>query len=184
MSILAFERATFEEDITIEAVGAELSCVGTRFTQATTLRLRRTQVVLDGAVFAKPSTIAFAPDPFKHYEQDVPGEVESFREDTVAQADAGKRSRPRLLSLRGVDVATLTLSELDLAACLFQGAHHLDALRIEGPGRSRTPRRPGDCGLAAGRCRCGDAGPGGKLWPKSITGAASLLLRRLDAGCG
>jgi len=31
-----------------------------------------------------------------------------------------------------VDVATLTLSELDLAACLFQGAHHLDQLRIEG----------------------------------------------------
>jgi hypothetical protein len=34
--------------------------------------------------------------------------------------------------LRGVDVAGLTLSELDLTACLFQGAHHLDQLRIEG----------------------------------------------------
>jgi hypothetical protein len=31
-----------------------------------------------------------------------------------------------------MDVATLTLSELDLAACLFHGAHHLDQLRIEG----------------------------------------------------
>jgi hypothetical protein len=31
-----------------------------------------------------------------------------------------------------VDVATLTLSDLDLAGCLFQGAHHLDQLHIEG----------------------------------------------------
>ena len=107
-SILILDRATFEQDITIEVVGAELSCVGTRFTEAATLRLRRAQVVLDAAVFRKPSTVAFAPDlPRRH-------------------------GQPRLLSLRGVDVATLTLRELNLAACLFQGAHHLDQLRIEG----------------------------------------------------
>jgi hypothetical protein len=59
-------------------------------------------------VFTKPSTVAFAPDlPRRH-------------------------AQPRLLSLRGVDVATLTLRELNLATCLFQGAHHLDQLRIEG----------------------------------------------------
>jgi hypothetical protein len=131
VSILAFDRATFEEEITIEAVGAELSCVGTRFAQAATMWLRRTQVVLDGAVFAKPSTIAFASDPFEHFDP-AGTEVEMFGEGPVAQVDGGRRSRPRLLSLRGVDVATLTLSELDLTACLFQGAHHLDALRIEG----------------------------------------------------
>jgi hypothetical protein len=108
LSSLILDRATFEQDITIEVVGAELSCVGTRFTEAATLRLRRAQVLLDAAVFRKPSTVAFAPDlPRRH-------------------------GQPRLLSLRGVDVATLTLRELNLAACLFQGAHHLDQLRIEG----------------------------------------------------
>lgn len=61
--ILSFDHAAFEQDITIEAVGAKLSCVSTRFAEAATLRLRRAQVVLDGAVFAKPSTVAFAPDP-------------------------------------------------------------------------------------------------------------------------
>jgi hypothetical protein len=107
-SILILDRATFEQDITIEVDGAELSCVGTRFAEAATLRLRRAQVVLDAAVFTKPSVVAFAPDlPKRH-------------------------GRPRLLSLRGVDVAPLTLRELNLAACLFQGAHHLDQLRIEG----------------------------------------------------
>jgi len=130
--ILSFDQAAFEQDITIEAVGAELLCVGTRFAEAATLRLRRAQVVLDGAVFVKPSTVAFAPDPFMHYDPVAGREVETFGEGLVARVEGGLRSRPRLLSLRGVDVATLTLSELDLAACLFQGAHHLDQLRIEG----------------------------------------------------
>jgi Pentapeptide repeats (9 copies) len=107
-STLILDRATFERDITIEVDGAELSCVGTRFAETATLRLRRTQVVLDAALFTKPSTLAFAPDVPKRHAQ------------------------PRLLSLRGVDVATLTLHDLNLAACLFQGAHHLDQLRIEG----------------------------------------------------
>ena len=129
---LSFDHAAFEQDITIESVCPKLSCVGTRFAEAATLRLRRAQVVLDGAVFAKPSTIAFAPDPFTHYDSAAGREVERFGEGPVARTEAGLRSRPRLLSLRGVDVATLTLSELDLAACLFQGAHHLDQLRIEG----------------------------------------------------
>jgi hypothetical protein len=85
----------------------------------------------------KPSTIAFAPDTFKG-KQIYPQMRErisytvSFDEGPVAQAADGRWPRPRLLSLRGVDVATLTLSELDLAACLFQGAHHLNQLRIDG----------------------------------------------------
>jgi hypothetical protein len=107
-SALILDHATFEQDITIDIIGAELSCVGTRFAKAATLQLRRAQVVLDAAVFTEPSTVAFAPElPRRH-------------------------GQPRLLSLRGVDVATLTLRELNLAACLFHGAHHLDQLRIEG----------------------------------------------------
>jgi uncharacterized protein YjbI with pentapeptide repeats len=132
VGILSFDHAVFEQDITMEAMGGELSCVGTRFAEATTLRLCRAQVVLDGAKFAKPSTVAFATDPFMHYDPVAGGEVETFGGGPVARAGGGLRARPRLLSLRGVDVATLTLSELDLAACLFQGAHHLDQLRIEG----------------------------------------------------
>jgi uncharacterized protein YjbI with pentapeptide repeats len=130
--ILSFDHAAFEQDIMIEAVGPKLSCIGTRFAEAATLRLRRAQVVLDGAVFAKPSTVAFAADPFTHYDPITSLEVETFGEGPVARVEGGRWSRPRLLSVRGVDVARLTLSELDLAACLFQGAHHLDQLRIEG----------------------------------------------------
>jgi uncharacterized protein YjbI with pentapeptide repeats len=43
--------------------------------------------------------------------------------------------RPRLLSLRRADVAGLTVSNVDLRACRFLGAHNLDRLRIEGDAR-------------------------------------------------
>jgi hypothetical protein len=65
---------------------------------------------------SKPSTVAFAPDPFIYLDPLV-GAVEMFGEGPAARVEAGLRARPRLLSLRGVDVARLTLSELDLG-CL------------------------------------------------------------------
>jgi hypothetical protein len=129
---LIFDRATFEREIVIEAVGGVLSCVGTRFAEAATLRLHAVEIVLDNTVFTKSSTIAFAPHTFKHFSPRAGRVVESFGEGPVAQVNDSPWPRPRLLSLRGVDVSALTLSELDLAACLFQGAYHLDQLRIEG----------------------------------------------------
>jgi uncharacterized protein YjbI with pentapeptide repeats len=126
---VVLDRATFEQAITVEAASAILACVDTRFNDTTTLRLRYAETAVDGAVFTKPSTIAFAEDTFKPREE---VEKEAFDERAVAQAAHGRSPRPRLLSLRGVDVATLTLTDLDLGACLFQGAHNLDKLRIEG----------------------------------------------------
>jgi uncharacterized protein YjbI with pentapeptide repeats len=40
--------------------------------------------------------------------------------------------KPRLLSMRGVNVSNLTLVELDLSQCIFQGAHKRAELRIIG----------------------------------------------------
>ena len=131
LSTLVFDYATFEQDTVIEVVAAALSCVGARFAEAATLRLRYARVVLDGAVFVKPATITFNSDPYKH-RSGLEGTVASFDEDRLAQVLGAPSPQPRLMSLRRVDVATLTLSELDLAACLFQGAHHLDQLRVEG----------------------------------------------------
>jgi hypothetical protein len=41
--------------------------------------------------------------------------------------------QPIVASLERANVATLTLTGLDLRACRFADAHHLDQLRIEGP---------------------------------------------------
>src|SRR4029077_2025344 len=55
--------------------------------------------------------------------------------------------RPRLLSLRGSDVARLLISDVDLRACRFVNTHNLDQLRFErgcefvvAPGRWRSRR--------------------------------------------
>ncbi len=42
-------------------------------------------------------------------------------------------ARARLVSLRQVDVSNLVLADLDLSRCLFQGAHNLDKVSVEGP---------------------------------------------------
>jgi hypothetical protein len=54
---------------------------------------------------------------------------------------ANMAARPRLLSIRGIDASTLTLIELDLRACIFEGAYHLDKLRIEGSSLFANPPR-------------------------------------------
>ncbi len=48
---------------------------------------------------------------------------------------------PRLLSLRRADVAGLTISGVDLQACRFADAHHLDQLRVEDSNFAATSPR-------------------------------------------
>jgi hypothetical protein len=198
-SRLVLDQATFEQAIVIEVASPVLSCINTRFIESATLRVRYAEVILDSAVFGKPSTITFSEDTFKRMprpradsddtratrtlsdddfedfvesggvqrlvqsyfaetvlealldaftkassgsqatEADVSGanvpevrEVEAFDDRLVASAANGRSARPRLLSLNAVDVGTLTLTELDLSACRFWGAHNLDQLHIEG----------------------------------------------------
>jgi hypothetical protein len=126
---LSFRSAVFEGPTLIEALSPKLSCVGARFIETVTFRLRYAEIVMDETMFAKPSTIAFARDTFKTALEFGEGEVFDER---LLQADE-RTPQPRLLSLRRVDTSALTVSDLDLSACLFAGAHHLDRLRIEGP---------------------------------------------------
>jgi hypothetical protein len=133
---LELDRTVFEGDIHIEALGPSLLCRDTQFQETATVRLRQAELVLDGSLFTNPSTISFAPDPFKSLmvtgkQESVLPNIELFKE--VETERSQQDARPRLLSLRGVDTATLTLTDVDLGACLFAGAHHLDQLRIEGP---------------------------------------------------
>ncbi|MFC4085502.1 pentapeptide repeat-containing protein [Amycolatopsis samaneae] len=104
---LSLGKATFRKPVVLDFSAGELSCVATRFEDAATIRLRGSAVVMDRAVFTAPSAITAVPA--------GPGE-----------------DRPELISLRGVDVTNLTLTDLDLRSCRFGGALHLDKLRLEG----------------------------------------------------
>jgi Pentapeptide repeats (9 copies) len=144
---LDLDHARFDAAILINVTTPRLSCVAATFQHGVTLRTRYAEIVLDGSVFAMPSTLAYAEDTFRHPVGDPSGEG-PWLDETPLHA-VGRSLRPRLLSLRRVDVGNLVLAEVDLSACLFHGAHHLDQLRIEGT-RSFAPS-PGAWRLHLGR---------------------------------
>ncbi len=124
-SNLSLQQASFSAPILIEAATPRLALVGVAFQEAATLRVRFTDIVLDGVSFTKPSTISFAESVLKI------GSTSELNDDVLETSERG--ARPRLRSLRLVDLSNLVLGDLDLSACLFQGAHNLEKLRIEGP---------------------------------------------------
>jgi hypothetical protein len=94
-------------------------------------------VVLDHCIFGQPSTVSFAQLLFRERQGGLTPEGglgrELFTEEEEKEADKRVRHpKPRLLSMRGVDVSNLTLVELDLRPCLFQGVHKRAELRIVG----------------------------------------------------
>ena len=134
-TLLDLDRATFDRAVLIEAASPQISCVDAHFADAAILRLRYADIALDGTVFSKPSTISFARDTFKG--ERLPARANGLGDtellDEALLRREGRDPVPRLVSLRRVDVSTLALANLNFAACLFVGAHHLDQLRTEGP---------------------------------------------------
>lgn len=72
-------------------------------------------------MLCQPVAINFHPRPFSFNQDPLP-------EDSLT----GQGPRPLIVTLVGVDAAFLSLSGVDLSACLFTGIHHLDQLRFEG----------------------------------------------------
>jgi uncharacterized protein YjbI with pentapeptide repeats len=129
---LVLNRALFRERIQIEVSAADVSCERARFLAGVQLRVRWAQVVLDDADLSAPSLLSRA-DPFPDLDEGdwrpVPGNPWPVDADGT----------PRLLSVRGANVAGLTVAAVDLKACRFAGAHRLDQLRAEGSKFARTP---------------------------------------------
>jgi len=142
--VLSYSR--FAQAVVIDVAAARLLCVATTFEQAATMRARYAEIVLDGAVFAKPATLAYAEHGFGRW---IGRSLPTF--DETPLRSTGRQPRPRLLSLRQVDVSNLILAEINLEACLFWGAHHLDQLRIEGPNPFPTTPRGWHLGRVGGQ---------------------------------
>ena len=117
-NLLVLDDATFEGVTEITIASLQISSARVSFNDQLIFRTRFAEIVLDEARFARPSVFAFARD-------------ELLNECHIRHN--GQPSKPRILSLRQVDVSTLTLIDIDLSACLFQDAHNLDKLRIHGP---------------------------------------------------
>jgi uncharacterized protein YjbI with pentapeptide repeats len=107
-----FTLSTFHRRARIEVADGRLICDRTVFEAGA--RLSATgpaEVVLQDVHFGAPSTLAAAS-----------GAVENGR-----LAD-----RPKLLSVIGTDLTSLTLAFVDLSRCSFSGAHNLDKMTVEG----------------------------------------------------
>jgi uncharacterized protein YjbI with pentapeptide repeats len=138
---VVFDKAIFDKAIQIEIAAAALTMVQTTFRAGATIRVRYAAIAMDRATLAQPVILAAAPplalQPytparlFTSQNDDQTG-VPLSLDETALHASA-LNPRPRVVSVRGVDVANLVVIDLDLGPCLFAGAHHLDQLRLEGP---------------------------------------------------
>ena len=121
--VLSFDDADFQQGVRLDASVSCLSCKGTRFGGRADLNVRWAEIAVDNATFVQHSRLAGVSE-FADVD-DTAAQV--YRVDRRLDADP----RPRLLSLRQANVENLSLSNIDLSACRFFGAHGLDQLRIE-----------------------------------------------------
>jgi uncharacterized protein YjbI with pentapeptide repeats len=130
---LLLDQAVFHERAQIDVAAAAVCCQRTRFLAGVQLRVRWAQVVLDDADLAAPSILSGV-RAFSELQEDRL----LRRWERLGATDTGS-SRPRLVSLRRADVAGLTVAGVDMRACRFAGAHHLDQLRAEESDFASTP---------------------------------------------
>jgi hypothetical protein len=116
---LVLDDCLFAERVSIEVAAAAVSGQATTFAAGAHLRVCRAEIALDNADFARPSTLSGSTTMRLGSGHDAGGD------------DPRPQPLPRLVSLRGAHVAALALSDLDLAACRFFGAHGLESLSIE-----------------------------------------------------
>jgi len=131
---LTLDGAAFHERPKIEASALAVCCRRTRFLAGVQLRVRWAQVVLDETDLAAPSILTSTPAFQGLREGRWTRAVERL------QAVGVRAGQPRLISVRRADVGGLTVAGVDLRACRFAGAHHLDRLRIEESDFASSPR--------------------------------------------
>jgi uncharacterized protein YjbI with pentapeptide repeats len=127
---LVLDGAVFGVRVQLRVAAAAVCARRAQFPAGAHLRLRYATLDLDDADLAAPAVIAGAPAPFAGFEEQERAFVRGW--DRLPPGPRAERWRPRLLSVRRADVAGLRLADVDLRACRFAGAHHLDRLRIEG----------------------------------------------------
>jgi len=150
---LGFDHATFRQNITIEAAASEVVCDRTVFEAGGTLRFRYASVSFRGAVFNSPSSLSGADQPYRLVRGDLDesgltppsSEQDGIGERLVLRSRPARQEPawiPTLSSLQGADVADLSIADTNVEYCRFVGAHHLDQIRLEAPGRFSYPPRP------------------------------------------
>lgn len=121
---LVLDESVFDERVHIDVAARGVSAHQTVFADGAHMRVRWAEIALDGADFARSSTLTGAVGSW-------PNALDLSDHHTSDARQAPLTPRPRLLTLRGAQVGALALSNIDLNACRFFGAHDLHSLRID-----------------------------------------------------
>lgn len=114
---LILDDCVFGERLLVEIEAETLSAQAAFFADGVRLSVRRAAIFLNEADFGRASTLSSAADSLARAENS----------DKTPPRD----SQARLITIRGAQVARLSLSDLDLRACRFFGAHGLESLIVE-----------------------------------------------------
>ncbi|GHA70635.1 hypothetical protein GCM10010372_82250 [Streptomyces tauricus] len=125
---VVFDRAVFQQPVTVEIAARQVSCVRTRWASTATLHLRYADLDLRDAVLEYPVLAATRPTPFPVPTYPSPSSPRLLPETELSGLQAGVR----MASVGGVDTAHLALHDIDLSRCRFAGAVHLDQLKVDG----------------------------------------------------
>ncbi|WP_148233007.1 pentapeptide repeat-containing protein [Thermomonospora curvata] len=127
ISTLSLDEAIAEKEMRVEAVADQVSARRMRAVERVTLRLRSARVDLTELVCSGAASVHALAQPIPN----VPD-----LEDRPAKV--------AVTSLRGADVESLTLTDVDLSECTFAGMHRVDQIQLDGdctfasgPGRRR-----------------------------------------------
>jgi uncharacterized protein YjbI with pentapeptide repeats len=142
---LSLRNAHFEKTSSIGVCGCEILLDSANFTQPTTLyyRLDTEPPHAPGEKALQNVSVSGVHDPPEseptQEEQLTPvRHDESLDLSTEPQFQDHARPVPRLLSVRHANVGQLSVINIDLSTCLFEGAQSLDTMTIEGRGLFTT----------------------------------------------
>lgn len=120
---VVLDGAVFQQPVRVEVAAPQVSCARTRWLSTAMVQLRNAELDLRDAVFEYPVVVAARPTPFP-----IPGSNASAPTTDLHSQEPGVC----LISISGVDAAHLVLQDIDLSACRFAGAVHLDQMRVDG----------------------------------------------------
>lgn len=104
------EDSVFAKRVAIDVVADRVSALSTTFADGVRLSVGGpADLLMEGTDFGRAATISSLP----------------------AEAADEERVKPKLLTLRGAQVASLTISGVNVEACRFFGAHGLESLLLE-----------------------------------------------------
>jgi hypothetical protein len=125
--LLRFDGASFKEPVQLSAVAQDISCLKTHFGGGATVEAAFADITCSDTQFLGPSQlVGTAPKALIRWKDDKEVQQAIGRDPATPRA-----LHPRLLSLRGTDVADLRLSNVDLEVCEFTDAQNLATLRAD-----------------------------------------------------